>query len=307
MKVPTSILNLVIKSLSESMNTSTMEKLARSFVSSYDLYKKTGYPQSIAIPSRDAARQIVTDINQDGFFIHFINSLFHIHHNGMMGKKCSISYLREIVNGVIDLGYGFDNQNKLFVEDPRVQRTNNWGILMNGADYVFTFLRLDIVGNTRLVKKYPVDVVNSVYSDIRSMLESSVYKFNGRIWKWEGDGGLAAFFFSNPNLSATLSGIQFVNDLFLYNRLESRLEEPVELRLAVHTGRCEYYDNEEELMNNEIVKKTMELEAKYTKPNTLTVSNVVHSTLGHELGVIFKPVRADGVTVHFNYELRWEE
>ena len=71
-----------------------------------------------------------------------------------MGKKYSISYLREIVNGVIDLGYIFDNQNKLFVENPRIQRTKNWGILMDGEDYLFTFLRLDIVGNTKLVKKF---------------------------------------------------------------------------------------------------------------------------------------------------------
>ncbi len=307
MKIPTSLINLVIKSLTESMDISTMQNLARHFIHNYDLYKETGFPQSIAIPSRDAARQIVNDINRNGLVIHLINYLYHIQGNGLMGKKYSISYLREIVNGIIDLGYVFDNQNKLFVEDSRVQRTNNWGILMNNEDYLFTFLRMDIVGNTKLVKKYPLEKVESVYSDIRSMLEATVYKFNGRIWSWEGDGGLAAFFFSDTNLSAALTGLQFIHDIFLYNSLENKLDEPVELRLAVHTGRCEYSDNPEALLDNEIIKKTVEIESKYTKPNSVTVSNVVHITLGNELGKLFQPVRTDGPAVHFNYELRWEE
>lgn len=305
MKIPTSLVNIVVKSIAESMNIATMQALVRKFLHNYDLYKKTGYPQSIAIPSRDAARQIVTDINEGGFFIHFVNNLLDIHNNGLMGKKYSISYLREIVNGVIDLGYIFDNQNKIFVEDSRIQRTNNWGILMNGEDYLFTLLRLDIVGNTQLVKKYDQSLVKSVYADVRSIFETGVNRFNGRIWSWEGDGGLASFFFSNTNLSATLTGLQFIHDIFLYNRLECKLEEPVELRLAVHTGRCEYNDNMEKLMNNDIIRKTVELESKYTKPNSLTVSNVVYITLGKELGSIFEPV-GSGVG-HFNYELRWEK
>ena len=307
MKIPTGLVNLVIKSLSESMNVTTMQSLARMYLHNYDLYRKTGFPESIAIPGRDAARQIVMDINQGGYLIHFINTLYDVQNNGLMGKKYSISHIREIVNGVIDLGYIFDNQNKLFVEDPRIHRTKNWGILLDGADYLFTFLRLDIVGNTQLVKKYEKDLVKSVYADIRQLFETGVNKFNGRIWSWEGDGGLAAFFFSNTNLTATLTGLQFINEIFLYNTLECKLEEPVELRLAVHTGSCEYKENQEELLNSEIIKKTMAIESDYTKPNSLTVSNVVYITLGKELGSIFQPVSGSRGGGCFNYELRWEK
>lgn len=307
MKIPTSLVNLVIKSLSESMNVTTMQSLARMYLHNYDVYKKTGFPESIAIPGRDAARQIVTDINHEGYLLHFINTLYDMQNNGLMGKKYVISSIREIVNGVLDLGYIFDSHNKLFVEDSRIHKTKNWGILIDGADYLFTFLRLDIVGNTQLVKKYEKDLVKSVYSDIRLMFETGVHKFNGRIWNWEGDGGLAAFFFSNTNLAATLTGLQFINDLFLYNALECKLEEPVELRLAVHTGRCEYKDNEEGLLNNEIIRKTVAIESDHTKPNSITVSNAVYITLGKELGSIFQPVSGSRGGGHFNYELRWEK
>ncbi len=307
MKIPTSLVNLVIKSLSESMNVTTMQTLARIYLHNYDLYRKTGFPESIAIPGRDAARQIVTDINQEGYLIQFITTLYDMQNNGYMGKKYSISSIRDIVKGVLDLGYVYDTQNRFFVEDPRVHRTKNWGILMDGKDYLFTFLRLDIVGNTQLVKNYEKDLIKSVYSDVRQMFETGVNRFNGRIWNWEGDGGLAAFFFSNTNLAATLTGLQFINDLFIYNTMECKLDRPVELRLAVHTGRCEYRENEEALLNNDIIRKTMAIEADCTKPNSLTVSNVVYITLGKELGSIFQPVSGSRSGGHYYYELRWEK
>jgi hypothetical protein len=47
------------------------------------------------------------------------------------------------------------------------------------------------------VRKYPADVIEKTYEDLRLMVEGAIDKRNGRIWSWEGDGGLVAFFFSH--------------------------------------------------------------------------------------------------------------
>jgi hypothetical protein len=36
---------------------------------------------------------------------------------------------------------------------------------------------------------------------------TAVYRRNGRVWRWEGDGGVLAFLFGDKNVQAALAGI----------------------------------------------------------------------------------------------------
>ena len=109
-----------------------------------------------------------------------------------------------------------------------------WGTLEIGKTYEFALLRVDIAGNSRLVRRYPRSRIKTVYGSVKDLVTRLVEKREGRIWGWEGDGGLAAFYFIDKTIQATLCGMEILHELFLYNLLGKGLPEPVLVRLAVH-------------------------------------------------------------------------
>jgi hypothetical protein len=307
MKVSSQLHNLCVESLVQSMDIRTMTHMVRRLIPDYDLNRRTGFPESIPIPRQNAASQIIKDIKDGDLFTYFVEILIDMQLNGYMGKKYPIAHLKKIIAGVHEQGFIYDRENSIFVEDPAVRRTRNWGSLRNGVEYMFSFLRLDIAGNTNLVKKYPAEVIQETYGDLRSIVSDIIDKRNGRIWSWEGDGGLVAFFFGNRNRSSMISAMSIVNEIYFYNRFRCRLDGPLEVRVAVHTGSCEFTGNEEEIKKSDPVKRVIEIEEKYTRPNTATVSNVTHLHLPPTIAEQLVPLKIDEQTTYYSYELRWEE
>jgi hypothetical protein len=308
MKIPSRMINLTYKALSQSMDVNMMTHLAKEIISGYDLYRRTGFRDSMVIPQQDAARQIVTDISKSGMFFLFISLLIQVHTTGYQGRIYPISYLTDIMRMIHeDFGYIYDTENRIFVEDPSIRRTRNWGTFIEGRDYVLSFLRIDIVGSSQIVRKHPVNLVRAAYGDFRKIVEKAIYKRNGRIWNWEGDGGLVAFYFANKSMLATLSGMEIINELFIYNAVQCKLGEALNVRIAVNTGTIQYKQDSEELMKNDFIKETLQIESKYTKPNSMTITNTVSSKLKASLLEGFEIVTIDPRTKFYVYRITMEQ
>ena len=306
MQIRSALSNLTIRALSESLDVRTMVKLIDPLFPNYNVYQRTGLPETIPIQKQDAAKQIVRDVISANLYLEFINRLILYHTDGYMGKRYPINHLKQIIKEIQEFGLIYDQVNKIFVEDPAMRRTRNWGTLREGDDYIFAFLRLDIVGNTKLVKQYPEHLIKQTYTDLRGIVQNAIDKRNGRIWNWEGDGGMVAFYFSNKNFYATLSGMEIIHDLFIYNQVKCPLDKPISARLAIHGGHCMYTDNEEDIKKIDVIKKLIEIESKYTRPNSLTISNIIKTSLDTQLSRHFKLVDGNNDNEYFNYQLQWE-
>jgi hypothetical protein len=305
MKIPASMASLTVKALAESLTLENMKIIADKLFDYYDFNKKTGFSYNLDIPRQVAAKQFVSDVKNEGLFIKLVQILIEMHTTGYMGKKYPIKYLKEIISNIREQGIIYDIENHIFVEDPAIRKTKNWGALNEGEQYLFALLRLDIAGNSKLVREYPDDIIQATYADFRDMVYDAVDRRNGRIWSWEGDGGLVAFFFSNKNLYATFAGMDIVNRLFLYNLTKCRLKEPLGVRIAVHSGLMDYTDKEEDLKRSDIIRTITDIEANYTKPNTLTISDMVAKGFCKSMLEEFKPVTT-GSKTYYNYSLQWE-
>ncbi len=306
MRINVRLRDLLLQALVESMSVEMMVMLAQRLILDYDLYERTGFPGNMSMPNRDAARQIIQDIHDNRLLLQFAGLLVVMHTEGFMGRKYVIPHLREIVAEIHGAGFVFDREYHAFVEDSRIRRTRNWGTLLEGQEYVFSFLSLDVVGNTALVREYPELMVKATYGDLRGIVQRAVERREGRLWNWQGDGGLVAFYFANKYNAATLSAIDILHELFLYNRLECRIKSPLSVRLAVHGGPCEFRHSTGEIASDTI-KRTLEIEAEHTGPNTVTVSNVVYLALDPLLQGMLRPVPTGGGSTLHGYELRWEE
>jgi len=305
MRVSVRLMSLTTRALAESMDVHTMTHLARRLIRNYDLHKSIGFPRNIAVPNKDAASQIVNDIKDRDLFLQFVNLLMEIRQTGLMGRKYKIPYLRDIFGEITKSGFMYDNEFKMFIENPGVRKTRNWGVLREFEEYIFTFMRIDIVSNSDLVRQYPKEVIKTTYSDLRQIVRDSIEKRNGRIWNWEGDGGLIAFYFSAKNDHAVLSAMEIIHEIYIYNMAKSKLKEPIRVRLAVHSGQCEFRNNYEDI-KSETITKIIEIESKFTKPDSLTVSSNVYRMLDHMIASQLKPLKVYNNTLCYKYELKWE-
>ncbi len=308
MQIPSSLVSLTSRAVSESMDTNVMTHVAKDIIDDYDLFQRTGFRESMVVPQKDAANQIVRDMAKSGKFFYFISLLINMHTTGYKGRIYPIKYLKDIVKMINEeCGFIYDMENRLFVEDPAVRRTRNWGALLEGHDYILSFLRLDIVGNSHRVRKYPDNLIQATYADLRKIVDRAIDRRNGRIWNWEGDGGLVAFYFANKSHLATMSGMEIINELFVYNALHCRLDEPVKIRAAVNTGMCQYTQSVTDLLKNDVIKETVQIESKYTKPNSMTIGPTVSSKLDASILEGFETILVENRMKFYAYSVSLEQ
>lgn len=302
MRIRTRLQNLCIRTLTQSMDVHTMLHLVRRIFGTYDLNERTGFPRSVPIPNREAARQIIVDCIEHDRFLDFLAILIEVDAKGMSGRRYRLPRLRDILEEVSEVGYRYDSDQRTFVEDVQTLTTRNWGILREGEEYLLTFLRIDIVGNSELVRTHDTDVIEQTYADLREIVQTVIELRNGRIWDWEGDGGVGAFFGDDASEKSTLCGMEIIHEIHLYNLLRCVLERPLQVRIAVHNGTCTYHHSFDK-MKNEVVKKLVELESRYTLPNTVTVSKTAHASLAANVSAHLTPFDRDPNGVHFRYAL----
>jgi hypothetical protein len=305
MKISPHISTLCQKALVDSMSTELMIVIVRKLIPNYDLHQRTGFPESIPVPKKDAAVQIMRDIRDDNYILKFINLLVDMHVSGHMGRPHPILNIKTIIREMYESGYLYDHSFKMFIENPKFQKTMNWGVIRDGDELITTFLRIDIVGNSNLVRENSQNSINEAYDTLRAIVENAIERRNGRIWCWEGDGGLAAFIFSNRDIHAMLAAMEIIHELFIFNRTNLLLDRELAVRIAVHSGPCMYTNNIENLKKNETIKKVIEIETNFAKPNMITLSNTTSQHFDDIILQQLQPVNAGQNVRYYNYELRW--
>jgi class 3 adenylate cyclase len=295
----------LIRALSQSMEVAVMEKLAARVIPGYDLYERSGFPPNIPIPQVDAARQITDDVVREGYLKHFTELLIEVDRDGLMGRSVSIRLLPQVIKELEVLGYSFKKEYGLFVESDPARKTRGWGTLREAATYDLSFVGVDIVGNTQLVRKHSRQRVLKAYAEVRQIFASIVDRREGRVWNWEGDGGVAAFYLGNKNVQATLAGMEALLELFTYNLFTPPFPEPLRLRVAVHAGPCQYFERHEDLRSDTLRRLEL-IESRHTEPDTLVISSRVYSDLGNKLSQFFRPQRITRHQSLYRYRLEWE-
>jgi len=269
-----------------------MVRFAKMAYPDYDIYESSGYPRDYPISSQDAADRIVSDMIQDGYYVDFIETLIRIETKGFMGKRYIFRDFDDVIDDVIDTGYSYDKETGQFFEDQSQQISRNWGRLLEGDERQMAVIRLDIAGNSILVKENSKALIDKAYDDIRSIVTEAVVSRLGRLWVWEGDGSLGAFMVGNYSRMAILAGIDIINEMFLYNKMRNTLNSNINLRIAVHSGDFAYSENDTKCMKADIVRKAMTLESIAAVPNSLVISDSLATSQDQSLLNIFSNVKA---------------
>ena len=260
------------------MDVKMMIHLVRRILGTYDLHERTGFPRSVPIPNRTAATQVVDDMIGEGMFLEFVSLLIDLENIGLAGRKYKIARLETIVTEILETGYRYDKNSRAFVEDSAIRTTRNWGVLKPGETHNMAFLGVDVAGNSRLVRAHGTEEMSRIYKRLRTMAVASAERRNGRLWSWEGDGGVLAFNFEEHNQRAVLAGMELLSEVFLYNLAGCPIRDGVHVRLTVHGGPCEYDEDGTEL-KSDTIKSLWEIDSLHGRADTLVLSHSVFPSL----------------------------
>jgi len=283
-----------------------MVRIAKMVWNDFDIYLVSGFRESIPIPPQDCATTIVRFVLDNDKFLPFIEALILVDQQGIMGRRYPISNLREIIKALMANGFAYDGVNNLFLEDGIQRKSLGWGRLQEGNDYNLALLRLDIVHNSKIVRDQDQNLVILAYAGLRELISHKVEKRLGRIWNWEGDGGMAAFFYGHRQQLATLAAIDILHGLFLFNRLKNPLGVPISLRLALHTGHIKFATEASEWKKSDVVKQVVEMESKYTAKDSLTISSQTEAALDRTFATQFLRAKTRDGTPIYTYKMDWE-
>lgn len=284
--------------LGDSLPADMTGRIAKDVMGAYDLQARTGFRESIPISGQIAASTVVEDVVAAGRFLHLVERMALLDREGYMGRIYRIPALRDIFRAVQAEGYVWDESTRHFMENPTIRRSANWGRLLEGEEYRFSLLRLDVVKNSRIVRKHGEDAARAAYAELRDRFTKIVEQRYGRVWRWEGDGGLAAFHYGQGTSAAALSGIAFLHELFLFNRTDNILGEPVSVRIAAHAGPLQYRFSAADIVKQETAREIVELESKKTPADTLCLSDPLSRSLDRVILDLFRDDYADGTPVH---------
>lgn len=305
-KVRAALIRMAKTALSDSLPAEMTDKIAKDVIRGYDLNARTGIPDSIAISSQIAASSVVDDAIASGRFLPLVERVAVLDREGFMGRPYRIAVLRDLMKAIQSEGYLWDEGTRRFMENPAIRRTRNWGCLIEHEEYPFSLLKVDIVKNSNIVLRHGEDAAREVYAGLRERFTRLVEQRLGRLWKWEGDGGVAAFHYGHSATAAALAGMAFLHDLFIFNRTANDLGEPLSVRIASHSGPLVYRASYDEISKQETARETAELESKRTPSDSLCLSAAIARSLDRVIIDRFKSAKVGGAPVYL-YSVTLEE
>jgi len=255
-----------------SLPVEVMNRFARMTNPEYDVQKSFGYSKGHPIGVQEAADRIVADMVADGYYIDFVETLLKVEDRGYMGHKYHFRGLDDVVGDLLQSGFCYDKATGQFFEDQNQKITRNWGRLVEGDERQMAVLRLDIVGSTAIVKENPKNLIDKTYGEIRKIVTKAVVSRLGRLWIWEGDGALAVFMLGDYSRMAIFAGMEIINEMFTFNKMDNELNTSIKLRIAAHSGVLPYSESETQFTKTDTVKSALNLESKAATPNSLVIS-----------------------------------
>ena len=275
-----SLLNETTEIIANNFTPVEIESLGKIIYSPYDGHKAAGVKNHITMSSRKCANALVQFINKSKKTFQLIKLIIEMDDSSLNGKVKNIEGLEAYLNKLIksDIYYDF-KKRKLHHSKKNAQKMINWGVLKDGKTYPITIMSLDIVGNSKMVKKHGTKTMEKVYFHLRSFVEKKVHDYDGRIWNFAGDGGLIAFTSKNHVMRSVLCSLDIRAALSVFNiHPDIPIKDNIILRLALDTGKIKF-----SLDTGHIVSDTINYAAHLEKLGTLPGEIAISENIKKEL------------------------
>lgn len=279
----------LIEMLSKSFTFNDLESLGKDlFGSRYDAHKLAGLGTTISISPMGAAKRLVHECAQNRKLETLVVTLIQLDGSYLNDKIVKVRNLENLLYNQTQYGIIYDYKRRKFVTVTQEKDLMpNWGMLRDNKEYLFTVGSVDIVRNSALVTKHGSSVMGAVYKRLLEFLRGILIPYDGRLWSWQGDGGLIAF---APDQDVNLSVACCMNILLtlpLFNlRHENLIKDDIVLRVGLDRGPICFL-NDTGKMVSETINYATHLEKGGTDAWGISLSEEIHRDLTPKMKRIF--------------------
>ncbi len=284
-----SLLNETVEIIANNFTSNEIDDLGKIIIRHYDGHKAAGVKNHITLSPRKCANTLVNYINENKKTFQLLKLLIEMDDSSLNGKSKTIEGLESYLNKLAKSGIYYDfKRRKLHHSKKDAYEMINWGTLKDGKVYSITVMSLDIVNNSKMVKKYSSKIMEKVYFRLRSFIEKKVLDYEGRIWSFAGDGGLIAFTFKGHAERAALCAMDIRATLPVFNiSHDLPVKDNLFLRLAMDTGKIKFSLDTGHIVSD-IINYAAHLEKSGTLPGEISISANVKKELPPKIAKIFR-------------------
>lgn len=266
----------LVELISASFNNEQIEELGRLVLGSFDLLGVVGVEKHITVSSRRAASALVEDLEKHKRENELIRLVVESDGSTLLGRQVSIPGVENFLDGLTRSGFVYDfGKRKLVSVRSEPVEIPNWGALREGKTYAVTIASMDIVGSTELAKSYGVRKMKKLMHLFRGFLMEKLRYYDGRMWSWEGDGGLIAFTFKNHETRATQCALDLQRTVRVFTSTPGYpLGEHICLRIGMDSGSVTFHHETGRILSDTI-NFAAHLEKKMTQPGSVGISEPI--------------------------------
>lgn len=292
---------LITEDFARAFTTQELAGFTRNLMPNINFYSLTGYPLNTPIPRKEAAKQVTDYICSINKLPQLLNLYISACNDGFRGEKLNFNNRKYIYLEMNECGLTYNSQlNKVVFKD-QFKKRNDWGFLEEEKEYIFSFISIDIVKNSYLVRSNDNDLVRQTYKNFKNLVDQAVEKRKGRIWNWEGDGGLLVFHLNDFINLSVLTAVDIITSMPVFNNTQNLLNDEIQIRIAINVGPARY-SHDQATINSPAIVKVREIEKHFTDIMSITISHVTYQHIDSKFRHYFIEKRInEHIFYQFNY------
>jgi class 3 adenylate cyclase len=283
-----SVRNDLIEILSLNFTTKELSELGRLLFKDYDAHAWMDVRKHITISPRKHAEFLTDLCERRRKTKRFIKLLIELDDRIVLGKHLTINGIEFFLHHLALQGYTYDPRSRKILDCTHDrQELTNWGSLLDNKIYDIAVMSIDIVGNSKLVKRHGIRTMESFYYQFWRFLKDKLELYDGRLWSWAGDGGICAFTFKDHVDRAVLFAVDLQNGMSVFNMRPGKpIKENIETRIGIDCGKVKFFSNTGRIVSD-TVNYAAHLEKRSTDPGKITITEKVYRTLDPSITSIF--------------------
>lgn len=273
----------ILAAIGQSLTSDQIDILARQTDPSFDLGRVSGFGSSIRVPQQIAVQCAGAFFADDRTLLAFLAEIL-MNEGKFAGGSQVVLKGKSALLEVLELeSWTFDRDLKQFVRDQAVERTVDWGFMADNREYHLAFASIDVAGSSQFGHAEA-----QVFSSLRDYVKAYAEVWNGRLWHWMGDGGMAAFHGADCVNRGVIAMIGILLNLPVFN-IKYLPEGPqLRVRIGMHYGTAVYRTPVNEIFSTDM-RTAQRIESESCPVGSIAISSSVYTFLKPELYARFTP------------------
>ena len=166
---------------------------------------------------------------------------------------------------------------KISIQKPEeyIVSKNGWKNISENNDFAFSIMFIEFDGIEEMKKKYGVTNLKTAINTFKNYILRHIELFGGKIWIWNGFGGIILFPFNGNECKSVFSGFRLMLYKHIYDIEESIFPNFISFRIALHLGNINYKEKNTGKIISNPINYIFHLGRKFTKPGNFFLTEDV--------------------------------